>query len=200
MGTTSVELSPQRAQALFDLLIHHQTYFADCRRFNRPDGINGYGPPFDSYATSTPSTAPILQTLLYRFILPLPGVRSFSPTFWDNVKILMEKFAEANLSDSYDHAGLGLRRTLATGAAALLEYPAKGVFGHLEKSEPDPEALKKMYDLEDPDDLKEAFGVFMQQVVHGNMIDKIFEKIAETSELSEHNSVTQAAHEYMLVQ
>jgi hypothetical protein len=200
MGTTSVELSPQRAQALFDLLIHHQTYFADCIRFNRHDGIKNYGPPFDAASTSIPSTAPILQTLLYRFVLPLPGVRSFSPTFWDNVKQLMEKFAEANLSDSYDHAGLGLRRTLATGAAALLEYPAKGVYGQVEKKEPHVDALSKVYDIEDSDDLKEAFDVFLQQVVHGDTIDELFGKVAETPELSEHSSLVQAAHEYLLVQ
>lgn len=112
----------------------------------------------------------------------------------------MEKFAEANLSDSYDHAGLGLRRTLATGAAALLEYPAKGVFGQVEKREPDPAALEKVYDIEDSDDLKEAFEVFIQQVVHGNVIDELFEKVAETPELSEHSTIVQGAHEYMLVQ
>lgn len=112
----------------------------------------------------------------------------------------MERFAGANLSDSYDHAGIGLRRTLATGAAALLEYPAKGVFGHLERKEPDASALSKHYDLEDPDDLKDAFEIFNQQVVHGTLIDELFDKVAATADLSEHSSMVQAAHEYMLVQ
>lgn len=206
MASQAVELSPQRAHALFDLLLHHQTYFNDCVRFNRPDGIDDYGPPFDDPVSGEPSNTPVLQTLLYRFILPLPGVNSFSPTFWSNVRTLVRNFATANLSDSYDHAGLGLRRTLATGASALLEYPGRGVFGKLPESkeedddDDDDNDNMKEYDHEDPEALKNAWKKFLQKIVYGDMIDQLFDQTAETDLLSDHEPLVQAAHEYILLQ
>ncbi|KAF2668589.1 hypothetical protein BT63DRAFT_425892 [Microthyrium microscopicum] len=194
----SSALTPQRAHALFDLLVHQKTYFADVVRFNRPDGIVGYGPPFDpATSTTAPSSAPVLQTLLSRFILPLPGVRAFTPTFWANVRKLLVECAGANLSDSYDHAGLGLRRTLAAGASALLEYPGRGVFGKIANREGKGEV--KEYDLEDPEALKDAWEEFLAQAVHGDLVDRVFEKVAETDDLDQHGSLLRAAHEYILI-
>jgi hypothetical protein len=188
-------LSPQRAHALFDLLTHHETYF-ECTRFNSPDAIDDYGPPFDS-KDSGPSTSPILQTLNYRFVLTLPGFRNVSAKFWQNIQQLMKKLAAANLSESYDHGGLGLRRSLATGCAALLEYPARGCFGGLKKDLSN--ANRTDYDYNDPDDISEAWSDFLQQVVYADTIDRLFEAVAATDSLSEHEPMVQAAHEYILV-
>jgi hypothetical protein len=109
----------------------------------------------------------------------------------------MKKFASANLSESYDHGGLGLRRSLATGASALLEYPARGVFGGLLKVESD--GQERTYDVGDPDDTKDAWNDFLQEIVYSDMIDKLFEKVAETDELADHEPMVQAAHEYILI-
>jgi hypothetical protein len=190
------DLAPHHAQALFDILVHRKLYQNEVIRFNKPEGIDGYGPPFDLDSTDS-STSPILQSLLYRFILPLPGVNSFSSTFWANVRQLLKNFSAANLSQSYEHTGLGVRRTLATGSSALLEYPARGIFGGFrkEKSKRD----RNDYDLEDPDDLAKAFSALLQEVVYGEEIDALIEKIKETPDITQHDKMVQAAHEYILI-
>jgi PX-associated len=191
-------LPPHRLRALYDLLIHHQLYYGEVIKFNEPDGIDGYGPPFDPTDSNEPSSSPILQTLLQRFILSLPSMTKLSDTFWVNVRELMKRFAAANMSDSYDHTGLGLRRTLATGCSAMLEYPARGSFAKSKLKD----LIDKDYDDYDPsdaDDVKEAWEHFLHDLVHGDLIDEMFEKIAETDDLSLHPPLVQAAHEYILV-
>jgi hypothetical protein len=189
-------LASYQAEALFDLLLHRQLYLSEVVRFNRPDGIDGYGPPFHVDQT-TPSTSPILQTLLYRFVLPLPGVNSVTPLFWKNICQLMKNFSGANLSQSYEHTGLGLRRMLASGCSALLEYPARGIFGGLRKAKS--KRPRDDYDPQDPDDIKQAFEALLQEVVYGNAVDELFDKVAETSELEKHDLMIQSAHEYIVV-
>jgi hypothetical protein len=193
------QLPPHRLRALYDLLIHHQLYYGEVIKFNDPSGIDGYGPPFDSKETAEPSSSPILQTLLQRFVLSLPGIVQLPDTFWENVRELMKKFAEANLSDSYDHTGLGLRRTLATGGSAILEYPARGSFVRSKEQKKARERDVNDYDPKDPDDIKEAWDHFLQEIVHGDLIDELFEKIAETDDLAQHSTMVQAAHEYILI-
>ena len=196
MASTVKRLSSQQSQALFDLLIHRQLYFSEFLRFNTADGIDGYGPPFDSDA-ELPSTSPISQSLIYRFILPLPGVKSISPTFWDNFQRLMKQFSAANLSESYDHRGLGLRRLLAAGVAALLEHPAKGCFAGSSTKAPNSDYE---YDLADADDLKQAWNALIYGLVYDdNVVDELFETVAKTPDLSEHPDAIQAAHEYILI-
>jgi len=196
MTDKTAELSPQQGQALFDLLSHHETYFSECVKFDKAEAIDGYGPPFDP-KDSAPSTSPVLQTLIYRFVVPLPGLRNVSQSFWENVRQLMKKFASANLSESYDHGGLGLRRSLATGASALLEYPGRGVFGGLPQV--DSSGEERTYDVGDADDTKDAWNDFLQEVVYSDIIDRLFEKVAETDELTDHEPMVQAAHEYILI-
>jgi hypothetical protein len=195
---TASKLPPHRLRALYDLLVHHQLYYGEVIRFNDPSGIDGYGPPFDSL-DSSPSSSPILQSLLQRFVLALPGIANLSDSFWEKVRELMKNFAEANLSDSYDHTGLGLRRTLATGCSAMLEYPGRGAFA---RSKEDSNVRKRPvddYDVKEVEDVKEAWERFLQELVHGDLIDQLFEKIAETDDLSQHSAMVQAAHEYILV-
>jgi hypothetical protein len=194
----AARLPPHRLRALYDLLIHHQLYYGEVVQFNDPSGIDGYGPPFDS-SDSGPSSSPILQTLLQRFVLSLPGLTKLSESFWEKVRELMKKFAEANLSDSYDHTGLGLRRTLATGGSAMLEYPARGVFARSQEHSSLRERSEDDYDPKDVDDVKEAWEHFLQELVHGDLIDELFAKIAETDDLSKHSPMVQAAHEYILI-
>jgi PX-associated len=192
----SSDLLPHQAEALFDLLVHRQLYVREVVRFNRPNGIDGYGPPFDA-EQDTPSTSPVLQSLLYRFVLPLPGLKSVSPTFWINIRQLVQNFSAANLSQSYEHTGIGLRRTLASGTSALLEYPARGMFGGLRKEKI--KGDRDDYDPADPDDMKQAFGVLLQEIVYGDEIDALFDKIAETPDLGEHDFMIQSAHEYIVM-
>lgn len=195
MASAPKGLSSQQSQALFDLLIHRQLYFGEFLRFNTADGIDGYGPPFDSDDDAL-SSAPVSQALISRFVLPLPGVKSIAPTFWDNVSRLAKQFSAANLSESYDHKGLGLRRLLAAGVAALLESPAKGSFAGFAATAPSSEYE---YDITDADDLKQAWRALLHGLVYDSAVDELFETVAKTPDLSEHPAGIQAAHEFMLI-
>ncbi|KAF2433180.1 hypothetical protein EJ08DRAFT_584187 [Tothia fuscella] len=194
---TLTHLSPQQLHALFDILTHHQTY-NEIQKFKDPKAIQNYGPPFDP-KTSSPSSSPILQTLLYRFVLELPGVKDVTPDFWEKrCQSLVEKLAAAELSESYDKGTIGSRRTLATAISTLLEYPARGVYGGLGRKIDNSKAPEE-YDLSEPEDVLEAWDAFAQELVHGEMIEHIFATIAETDKLEEQTSLVQAAHEYLVI-
>jgi hypothetical protein len=192
MATT--HLSQEQSSALFDLLTHHATYYEICR-FKARSAIREYGTPFqDSKKTSSP----ILQSLLSKFILPLPGLRDISPDFWKiRVENIIEGLAVANLSESYDKGVLGIRKTLATAISALIEYPARGCWGGVKKDE---SAFNDAhFDPANPDHVLRAWHVFMQQLVYGDLFDRLFTRAAETDDLSKHDSLVQAAHEFVVV-
>ncbi|KAL2352902.1 PX-associated-domain-containing protein [Cryomyces antarcticus] len=194
MGSTA--LSPEQAHALFDILTHHETY-AEIENFKYPGAITHYGPPF-KLEKGASSTSPVLQTLLSKFALRLPGLRDVSSDFWQTrCQSLIEEISAAELSESYDKGVLGIRKTLATAISALIEYPARGVLGGFARQE----TVKSdaNYDKSNSEDILAAFDDFLQQLVHGTMIDDLFAKTAQTDDLSKHDSVVQAAHEYVVI-
>lgn len=190
----STELTPEESKALFDILTHRETY-DEIEQFKSPGTIKQYGPPFQDNVRSTNS--PILRTLLSKFVLTLPGMRDVSPRFWKTqVEDLIQELSEAELSESYDKGALGIRKTLATAVSALIEYPTRGCLGGFPKADL---PASRTYDKSNPDDVLQAFQDFLQQMVHGDLIDKLFLKAAETGDLSQHDSLVQAAHEFIVV-
>lgn len=183
-----------QAWALFDLLTHQATYDEICE-FKSPKAIKEYGPPFQD---GQKTTAPILQTLLSKFVLTLPGLRDVTPDFWKiRVENIIEELSRAELSESYDKGVLGIRKTLATAISALIEYPGRACLGGFPK---DDSALKSRgYDCKKPDDVLQAWHDFLQQLVYGDLFDKLFAKAAETDDLSKHDELVQAAHEFVIV-
>jgi hypothetical protein len=192
----SSSLSPQQANALFDILTHHQSYH-EIQRYRYPDAIENYGPPFEITPAKT-SDSPVLQTLLYRFVLTLPGLKDINQDFWHKrVEDLVRRFGEAELSESYDKGAVGSRRTLATAIATLMEYPARGVLGGIPKRE-----VKRKpddYDLGDPEDVRQGWDDFLQEMVYGDLIPELETKIGETDKLEDQSMRVRAAHEYILV-
>lgn len=187
-------LSPKQLAALVDVLSHSAIY-DEVTRFKDPAAIKDYGPPFQE---KKGTQAPILQTLLSKFVLTLPGLRDVAPEFW-NVRIqkIVEELAAAELSESYDKGILGIRKTLATAASALLEYPARGCLGGFPKDES--AFTDRKYDPTNPEDVLQAWQDFLQQLIYGDLFDKLFEKAAVTDDLTKHDTVTQAAHEFVVV-
>jgi hypothetical protein len=192
----SPSLSPQQAHALFDILTHYQAY-AEIQRYKYSDAIENYGPPFAIDAGKS-SDSPILQTLLHRFVLTLPGLKDISEDFWrKRIEDLVRRFGEAELSESYDKGTIGSRRTLATAIATLIEYPARGALGGIPKR--DVTRGADDYDLSDPEDVRQGWDDFLQDMVYGDMIAHLEEKIGETDKLEDQSLRVQAAHEYILV-
>lgn len=194
MSGTQAALSPEQADALFDVLTHYETY-REIEDFKSPSAISEYGPPFQD---NKKSSSPILQSLVAKFALQLPGLRDVSPDFWKvRVENIIKEFSSAELSESYDKGVLGIRKTLATAFSALIEYPARGILGGFPKQD---SALKsRSYDKSNADDVLAAWNDFLQQLVYGDLFDALYAKAGETDDLSQHGELTQAAHEFIVV-
>ena len=193
---TPAKLQPDQNSALLDILSHAEVY-SEIRNFRNQGTLGKYGPPFN-HLNGEPSTSPALQALLSKFVLTLPGLRDVSKEFWqDRIYVIIEDFEKAELSESFDKGNLGIRKTLATAASALIEYLVRGVFGGLGK--PVGDDCYREYDLANSEDLSKGFRDFVHHAVYGYVIDDLIAKAAETDKLSEHLPIVQAAHEFILV-
>jgi hypothetical protein len=191
----SQQLSPSQAHALFDILTHHEAY-AEIQALKDRKSIANFGVPLQPESPSA-SSSPLIETLLSRFILVLPGLRDVPPEFWtENIKGLATALDDANLSESYDKGSIGIRKTLSTAIASMVEYVSRGTLGGYPKATPEKD---RQYDPSKPEDVITAWDDFLQQIVYGDLLDRLFSKAAETDQLSEHDSLVQAAHEYAVV-
>lgn len=189
MGTQ--QLSPRRAHALFDILTHHETY-AEIQALKDPKTVSDFEVPGETKKPDS-SASPLLQILLHKFVYVLPGLRDVAPDFWTNVKNLVVALAQGNLSESYDKGSIGIRKTLSTATASIVEYVSRGCLGGYPRHS---EQEERKYDTSDPDDVIAAWDEFLQQIIYGDMLDRLFAKAAETDRLSDHEPLVQAAHEY----
>jgi hypothetical protein len=190
----SETLSPTQSAVLFDILTHHNTY-GEIRDFRHPGSLRYYGPPF-TIEPGKPSTSPSLQGLVSKFILNLPGLRDVPEDTWKvHIHDIIEALEQANLSESYDKGAVGSRKTLATAISALIEYPVRGTSGGFPKV-PEP---THQYDLSKADDLARAFRNFMDESIYGTALEDLVVKTAETDRLADHEPLTQAVHEFILV-
>jgi hypothetical protein len=145
------------------------------------------------------STAPVLQTLLTRFVLPLPWLRDLPRDFWAvRVQGMLERLAEAGLSESYDKGTLGLRKTLATGSSALIEMVGRGALGGVKK---DNDAQPKTeYDHTRAEDLERAWDDAVQELVYGDLVPDMFKHMTKTEDLEAYAPFAKATVDYAIVQ
>lgn len=191
----SETLSSVQLHALYDILTHHQSY-KEVAALKLTNTITNFGLPLQEKSTGTPSS-PLIQILLKRFVLIFPGLRDVSPTFWhQRIEPLFAALAGSDLSESYDKGSIGTRKTLATAGAAMVEYCARGSLGGYPKREVNGD---RDYDATNPDDVYQAWNDFLQQIVYGDGFDKMFEKVATTDQLTDHEPLVQATHEYVFV-
>ena len=191
MATDS--LSSAQIRALFDILTHHQSY-EEVANLKFPNTIVNFGPPLQESSPESPSS-PLIQIMLRRFVLILPGVREISATFWNqHVGPLFKALTASDLSESYDKGSIGTRKTLATACAAMYEYCARGSLGGCPKREID---RSRTYDSNSPDEVESALDDFLQEIVYGDLLERLSEKIAITDQLSDHEPLVQAAHSYI---
>ncbi|CAD6591726.1 MAG: hypothetical protein ASARMPREDX12_005393 [Alectoria sarmentosa] len=185
------QLSPRQAHALFDILTHHETY-AEIQALKDPKTVSDFEVPGETKKPDS-SASPLLQILLHKFVYVLPGLRDVAPDFWTNVKNLVVALAQGNLSESYDKGSIGIRKTLSTATASIVESVSRGCLGGYPRHS---EQKERKYDASDPDDVIAAWDEFLQQIIYGDMLDRLFAKAAETDRLSDHEPLVQAAHEY----
>jgi hypothetical protein len=199
-------LSPSQLHALFDILTHHETY-AEVESFKDPSTISEYGYPFaqhkpgsrsaPSYATD--SAAPLLAGLLRSIVLSFPGVRDLPPEFWHiRFQGVLEKLAEAELSESYDKGTLGTRKTLATAGSVIHEAVSRAILGGVERVTNGD--LHGEYATSKAEDLVRAWEDVVQQLVYGHLVEELFACAAEKQSLEEHSPGVQAAADYIIIQ
>lgn len=189
----STSLSSVQLHALFDILTHHQAY-AEIRELKSETTIRTFGYPLQTEDTDMTSS-PLLQILMKRFVLALPGLRDVPPAFWhQKIQALFTALAASDLSESYDKGSIGIRKTLATATAAMVEYCARGSLGGL----PREETKRHLdYDPSNPEDVYSAWSDFLHQIVYGDLLERMFAKAAATNKLTDHEPLVQATHEYV---
>ncbi|KAL8752722.1 MAG: hypothetical protein Q9199_005538 [Rusavskia elegans] len=185
-------LSSEQAHALFDVLTSHVT-LTEIESLKYSNTIATFGPPLQPSRVDAAST-PLLRILLQSFINDLPGFRNVNPHFWtDSIYHLATALDDANLSESYDKGSVGIRRTLSTASASIIESVARGRLGGYPKQTPKGDSN---YDKANPDDMARAWDDFLQRIIYGDLLNNMFVKAAETDKLSDHEPVVQAAHQY----
>lgn len=200
----SPALSPEQTRALFDILTHHETYH-EIASFKFPDTISSYGYPFkrpspEGDEVPTSSSAPILQLLLTRTVLPLPGVSQLPPEFWNaRVQSILARLGEAELSESYDKGAMGTRKVLATGSSAIVEMLGRGMLGGVDRKEAgaDTESSSR-YDHAKADDLERAWDNVVQGLVYGDLADQVFDHFVRSDDLETLSPMAEAAVRHII--
>jgi hypothetical protein len=203
---TPAALTSSQLHALFDILTHHETY-AEVELFKDPSAISQYGYPFaqkprksnEPPSHNPNSSAPLLAGVFRPIVLPFPGIRGLPLEFWHvRFQVILEKLAEAELSESYDKGVLGTRKTLATAASAIHEVVSRGILGgvpHGAKRD-----LKGKYDRSKAQELVRAWEDAVHELIYGNLIEELFTCAAEKQSLEEHSPAVQAAADYIIIQ
>ncbi|KAL6890906.1 hypothetical protein GGI43DRAFT_209838 [Trichoderma evansii] len=162
----------------------------------------------DSSSSDVPveSTSPVLQMLLTRLVLPFPGIRDLPREFWDvRMQGLLARFAEADLSESFDKGAMGTRKTLATGASSVMEMVARGLLGGVDRetgdgSEEKKETkLKETYDEDKAEDLARAFEDAWREWAYGSLVEEMFDYVKETEDVESHSLMMKAALDYAII-
>lgn len=197
-------LSTPQLHALFDILTHHETY-AEVESFKDPSTISTYGYPFAHHGPNgaptypTHSSAPLLAGLFRSVVLSFPGVRNLPSEFWHlRFQGILEKLAEAELSESYDKGSLGTRKILAAAASSIHESVSRGILGGLERGEK--RNLDGKYDRSQAEDLVRAWEDGVHELLYGELIDELFKCAAERKSLEEHSAGVQACADYTIIQ
>ena len=199
MTKVNIELTPEQLRALLDILTHHEAY-AEIEALKYESSIENFGTPVQRESTGTHTSSPLIRLLLHKFILVLPGLRDVDGAFWtDEVPSLVAALASRNLSESYDKGSIGIRKTLSTAIAALIESVSRGVLGGFSAPESPLSRKIRSYNASVPMDIQVAWDDFLQGIIYGDLLDSLLAKTAETDQLSEQNELVRATHEYILI-
>lgn len=201
---TPTPLTAAQLNALFDMLNHNETY-REAESFKHNHAIREYGYPFttapspqtnDPPAHALDSSSPLLQLLLTKCILTVPGVSDLPAGFWStNFQGIMSNLADANLSESYDRSTLGTRKTLATGASVIHGALTRGLLAGVPKGERI-DLKKANYDQTQATEYERAWKECIHEAVHGTLVDDMFDHCAATADFEGHSPAVSTAVDY----
>lgn len=201
-------LTPAQVHALFDILNHVETY-REAENFKHSNAIREYGYPFTSAVSPQPddppsyasrSSSPLLQLLLTKCLLTVPGVADLPTDFWPyQFQGIMTRLAETNHSESYDKASLGTRKTLATGASVIHEAVTRGLLAGVPRRDERIDLKAARYDTTQASELTRAWNECVQELIHGNLANELFDNTAATADFESHSPAVAAAGKYAIL-
>lgn len=145
------------------------------------------------------STSPLLQMMLTKFVLPIPGIRDLPRDMWSvRVQGIIARLGAAELSESYDKGALGARKTLATGASVMMENVGRGILGGAVRSVDKAKTGPETYDHTKAEDLIRGWNDVVEQFVYGDLTDGLFKHLAETDDLDAYSPTIRAAVDYAI--
>ena len=158
----------------------------------------------DDEVQAAESTSPLLQGLLRRFVLPLPGAKDLPRAFWAvRVQGLLARLGQAELSESYDKGAMGLRKTLATGASAVIEMVGRGVLGGLRErpgaDSAEQEAEEEEHECSKGEELERAWDNVANDIIYGDLMDGLFAHAAKTEDIESYSPEMKLAAEYSII-
>ncbi len=168
------------------------------------DGSDADG---DEEDLNTLSALPAMQLLTSTFVMRLPALKTLPRDFWAvRVQGLLSRFAEVDLSESYDKGTMGARKTLASGSGAVIEMISSGFLGGVRQrtngdkgGKPTAEALaKKEYNQQDGQELVRAWEDVLDGLIYGDLVDNMFDYLAKTDKLEEHSAAIDASSSYIV--
>ena len=153
------------------------------------------------------SETPIIAMLLNNIVLTLPGIRKLPADFW-RVKFqgLIWRLENADLSESYDKGTLGLRKNVSTLASSIYEMIGRGMFGGVKRSgtktseEKKSDDEERKFDHTNIKDLEGAWDGCVQELVYGDLMDKMFDHLAATHDFEGYSPMVEAASRYSVIQ
>lgn len=155
------------------------------------------------------SELPVMQLLTSTFLMRLPAIKTLPRDFWAvRVQGLLSRFADADLSESYDKGAMGARKTLASGSSAVLEMISRGFLGGVTRqaddaetnTPPSTEALKKKeYNMQDGRDLARAWDDVLDGLVYGDLVNDLYDHLATTDQLEAHSPAVEASSHYIVL-
>lgn len=202
----AVALDPAQLHALLDILTHDETY-REAADFKYPHAVKDYGYPFN-HDTSQPNTptynpksaSPLLQLLLTRCILTVPGLGDLPSDFWPTkFQGILTRLADVDLSESYDKGAPGTRKTLATLACVIHEAITRGLLGGIAKGSEKVDLQKAQYDSARAPELARAWDECVRELVHGNLADELFDHCAKNEDFESHSPAVKAAADYAIL-
>ncbi|KAK2597258.1 hypothetical protein N8I77_013118 [Diaporthe amygdali] len=202
----AVTLDSAQLHALLDILTHDETY-REAADFKYPHAVKDYGYPFN-HDTSQPNTptynpksaSPLLQLLLTRCILTVPGLGDLPSDFWPTkFQGILTRLADVDLSESYDKGAPGTRKTLATLACVIHEAITRGLLGGIAKGSEKVDLQKAQYDSARAPELARAWDECVRELVHGNLADELFDHCAKNEDFESHSPAVKAAADYAIL-
>lgn len=154
------------------------------------------------------SELPVMQLLTSTFVMRLPAVKTLPRDFWAvRVQGLLSRFADADLSESYDKGTMGARKTMATASSSVIEMISRGFLGGVKRKSDasDAEAVsvaalkKKEYKVQDGAELARAWEDTLESMVYGDLVDDFFDYLARTPDLEDHSPALDASSRYVVV-